>query len=104
MYPSGEARLPMVYLRPGREADFLRYVETTWPGAFVPIPSQEALWAGLFGDAPVYYRTPDRIGDFVIVPQGEAYWFFGDRENFLHGRHGGLSPTEMLVPLLAKVL
>lgn len=103
MMPSGEARFPFVYLRPGREEAFLRYLEETWPGQFLPIPSTQALASGLFGGSP-YDRVPDRIGDYVIIPQGDAYWWFGSRDNPLLGRHGGLSRTEMLVPFLSTVL
>lgn len=104
MYPSGEARMPFVYLRPGREEQFLRYVEDAWPGEFTILPSALALEAGLFGAAPVYPRAAERVGDYVVVPRSAAYWYFGNTENFLRGRHGGLSRTEMLVPLLAVVL
>jgi len=104
MSPSGEARLPLVFLRCGYEAQFLDYVETTWPGQFRVFPSVQALDRGLFGHGEVYERTLERIGDYVVVPQGDAYWWFPDRENHLLGRHGGLSCTEMIVPLLSLVL
>ena len=104
MYPSGEARLPFAYLRPGREEAFLRYIERTWPDEFIAVSSDQALQAGWFGGPPFYERVPDRIGDFIVVPRSDAYWFFGDRENVLQGRHGGMSRTEMLVPLLSMVL
>lgn len=104
MSPSGEARLPFVYLRPGREADFLAYVEQAWPGEFCAIPSQQAIAAGLFGETGTYARLADRLGDFVLVPQGGAYWWFAPRDNPLAGRHGGMSPTEMLSPLLGMVV
>lgn len=100
MQPSCEARMPVVYLRPGCEERFLRYVEQTWPGEFSAIPSQQAVASGLFG-SPVYRRFPERVGDFVLIPRGDGYWWFSDRDNVLLGRHGGLSKTEMLVPLFA---
>ncbi len=104
MLPSGEARLPFVYLRPGREQKFLDYVERTWPGLFQVIPSQQAIQAGLFGSRNIYQRLSDRVGDFVLVPQKDAYWWFADRDNPLLGRHGGLSRTEMLSPFFSFVL
>ena len=104
MYPSGEARLPFAYLRPGREETFLRYIERAWPAEFIAVPSGQALQAGWFGSPPFYERVPDRIGDYVIVPRNNACGFFGDRDNILLGRHGGMSRTEMLVPLLSMVL
>ncbi len=104
MSPSGEARLPLVFLRNGCEVQFLEYLEKTWPGQFCAIPSAQAITAGLFGSAGVYDRLPDRAGDYVVIPQAGAYWWFGSGENVLLGRHGGLSRTEMLVPLLSLLV
>lgn len=104
MLPSGEARLPFAYLRPGREADFQSYLQTAWDGQFLAAPSQLAIQAGLFGEGEVYARLPERVGDFVILPRAPAYWWFGSRDNPLLGRHGGLSRVEMLTPLLSCVL
>jgi hypothetical protein len=104
MMPSGEARLPYAYLRPGGEEPFLRYLEETWPGQFRPVRSAHAIQAGLFGPRGFYDKLPDRVGDYVIVPQNDAYWWFGSRDNPLLGRHGGLSRTEMLTPLFSVVV
>lgn len=104
MVPSGEARLPVVYVRSGKEAAFQRYVESTWPGLFRLIPSEQAVQLGLFGKT-IYKRFTERVGDFIVVPQEDgAYWWFGNRENHLLGRHGGLSRYEMLAPFLALVI
>jgi hypothetical protein len=104
MSPSGEARLPLVFLRSGYEAQFLAYLEKAWPGQFRAIPAAQAIASGLFGPGSVYERLPDRAGDFIIVPQDNAYWWFGSRDNPLLGRHGGLTQTEMLVPLFSMLL
>lgn len=104
MSPSGEARLPFAFLRPGREEQFLRYLEAAWPGEFLAVPSAQAVEAGLFGSSERYSRLIERIGDYVVIPQGSAYWWFAARDNPLLGRHGGMSRTEMLVPLLSLVL
>jgi hypothetical protein len=104
MSPSGEARLPFVFLRPGCEQEFLNYVEATWPGQFLPIPAQQAIQAGLFGSGEITGCLIDRVGDYVVIPQGNAYWWFESRDNPLLGRHGGVHPTEMQIPLLSAVL
>lgn len=102
MVPSGEARMPLVYLRPGRDEKFLRYLESAWPGEFLAMPSEQAVQAGLFGVGKVYPPFRDRVGDWVVFPQGDAYWWFSpNRDNPLLGRHGGLNRTEMLVPLVS---
>jgi hypothetical protein len=103
MSPSGEARLPFVFLRCGREKQFLQYVEETWNGQFRAIPSEQAVCAGLFGPI-TNERLLDRVGDYVIIPQENAYWWFSSRDNPLLGRHGGVSRTEMLVPLLGIII
>lgn len=103
MVPSGEARLPYVYIRPGREEKLRAYIEQTWPGMYRIFRSEDVLRAGLFGANP-YARTPERLGDWVVVPQSNAYWWWGKIENPLLGRHGGLSTIEMLVPLFGMVM
>lgn len=104
MLPSGEARLPFAYLRPGREADFLQYLEATWPGQFPALPAPQVIQAGLFGERARYERLPERVGDYVIFPKAPAYWWFSGRDNPLLGRHGGVSRTEMLTPLLSIMI
>jgi hypothetical protein len=102
--PSGEARLAYLYVRPGCEARLQAYVEQTWPGQFRILPAAQALEAGLWGDGQVYPAVKDRIGDYVLQAQGNAYWWWAHKENPLLGRHGGVTPKEMLVPLLAMVV
>jgi hypothetical protein len=104
MLPSSEARLPFVFLRPGSEQRFLDYLEEAWPGQFRAFPAAQALEAGLFGADAICERTVDRLGDYLVVPQGSAYWWFANRDNPMVGRHGGLSQAEMLVPLLMSAL
>jgi hypothetical protein len=99
---SGESRFRWLHSWPGR-ADILvdravaRYGEEAWvatrdevisSGALGGVPSEEAL---------------GRLGDVLLVPRGDnAYLDPTDLgEAKLVSRHGGLTPEEMLVPLLA---
>jgi hypothetical protein len=101
MLPSGEARLPYIFLRPGREKRFRELVEERWPGRFSLVPSAEFIAAGMFGPRGVHPRVPESAGDFVVIPRsGDYWWFHPAQANPLLGRHGGLTRTEMLVPLL----
>ncbi len=102
--PSGESRLAYLHVKPGREARLQNYIQHTWPGRFVVVPSEQALAAGLFGAAPYHPRIEERLGDFVMIAQEDAYLWWPERENPLLGRHGGLSRIEMVVPLLGWVL
>jgi hypothetical protein len=46
----------------------------------------------------------DRLGDWILIAQDDAYLWWSDRENPLLGRHGGLSSAEMLVPFVGMLL
>lgn len=104
MQPSGESRLPYVYLRSGQEAAFEAYLRQAWGGAFRSVPPAEALDAGLFGPGEVYPRTRERLGDRVVIPPDTQYWWWADKDNPLLGRHGGVHPDEMLVPFVGLVI
>jgi hypothetical protein len=77
------------------------YLNRTWPDQFTLVDPATAVASGLFGPGQPHPRLLDRLGDMIAAARGSAYWWWGDKENRLHGRHGGLSPDEMLVPLLA---
>ena len=101
MAPSGENRLPYFFLRSGRENHAREFIQKIWPDEFLIVPSADALSAGLFGPGQPYARVPERLGDWVLIPQGDAYMWWAPKENLLRGRHGGLSPQEMFVPFWA---
>jgi hypothetical protein len=99
--PTGENRLAYFYVRPGQVDSVRSYLESAWPGQFTVITARQALQAGLLGPGEVYHRLPDRLGDLLVIAHGEAYLWWAEKENPLLGRHGGLTPQEMLVPFLA---
>lgn len=82
----------------------LWYIDRTWPGGFKVKKLAAVLKAGLFGEVPPYTRAPERLGDRVIFPPWKAFFRWADKANPLLGRHGGLNPQEMLVPLGAGKL
>jgi hypothetical protein len=104
MLPSGEARLPYLYIHPGREHQVTQYIQHTWAGQFCLLASQAVISSGLFGPGKAHARLADRVGDLIVVPQGDAYWWWSDKPNEMRGRHGGLSQVEMQVPLFGLVL
>lgn len=59
---------------------------------------------GLFGIGSPAPESLARLGHFIVVPRGLHYLDRQDRRLKLRGRHGGLSPDEMLVPWLAARL
>jgi len=101
MKPTGESRLPFLFIKKDHEEMVVRYLATHWDQQFEMVSSAEFLNSGLMGFRKVYKGTTDRIGDWVVIPRNNAYWWWVNKENILRGRHGGLSPQEMLVPFFA---
>jgi hypothetical protein len=99
---SGESRFRWLHSWPGR-ADILmeravaRYSDEAWVAT-----RDEVIGSGAFGGVPSEEALA-RLGDVLLVPRGDnAYLDPTDLgEAKLVSRHGGLSPEEMLVPLLA---
>lgn len=104
LQPTGENRLIYLYVKPGQTEAVREYIERTWPNQFVILESSYAQEVGLFGPGPHSPHLAERLGDLVLIAKGSAYLWWGVSENPLIGRHGGLSPEEMLVPLLAAPL
>jgi len=102
--PTGENRLAYLYLRPGCEDALRQYVEDAWPGQFQFLDPATMLEKGLFGPGDPHPQMADRTGDLMVSAQGQAYWWWADKENPLIGRHGGLSNEEMIVPFLGARL
>lgn len=101
LQPTGGSRLTYFHPRPGMVPAVEDYIHAAWPGEFSTMPSMRALETGLFGPGIPAVTVPDRIGDLLAIPTGKAYFWWADKPNPLLGRHGGLDPLEMLVPLLA---
>ncbi len=99
--PTGEHRLAYLYIRPGQVEYVRSYIEQTWRDKFTVVKSQHALKAGLLGPGNPHPQLNDRLGEYMLIARDDAYLWWADNENFLHGRHGGLSPDEMLVPFIA---
>lgn len=99
--PTGENRLAYLYMRPGQSEAVREYIERHWPGQFTLLDPAYAVDAGLFGPGTPHPGLLDRLGDLIALARGQGYWWWHAKENRLLGRHGGLHPEEMLVPLLA---
>jgi hypothetical protein len=76
------------------------YIERSWPGQFTFLDPVFAVEAGLFGPGPYHPRLFDRLGDLIVLARRDAYLWWSNKKDHLFGRHGGLSPDEMLVPFL----
>ena len=101
MQPTGENRLAYLYPKPGQLDAVEEYIQRTWPGGFTIAPSSYLLEKGLFGPGEPHPAATSRLGDRTLVSHDRHYLWWSHRENPLLGRHGGLSPEEMLVPIFA---
>ncbi len=101
---SGESRAAYLFVRHGRADDVRAYFADRLAGRFVLLDSAAALAAGLFGQGKHAPETPFRIGDLLAPARGQNTLRRGEKELRMKGRHGGLSPDEMLVPLIGARL
>jgi hypothetical protein len=104
MLPSGESRLPYLFIREGREKEVNDYLGTTWPGKFRVLTKHEFLESGVLGNSLPCQASIDRLGDLVVIPNGKDYLRWASNENHMLGRHGAFLPEEMLVPFMAIML
>lgn len=102
--PLGESRVPFFYIREGQYETVQQYVDEHFAGHFIFFSQDELLRSGLLGPGIPYVETSHRLGDIIGIATGNAH-FARDAESVKNkptlGRHGGLTPEEMLVPLLA---
>ena len=97
--PMGEARVPFFYPHPDQREVVRAYLGGELSDAFVTLERNAVLESGLLGPGPIYRETPYRLGDLVALARGNHYLAKQEKSLKMLGRHGGLSPAEMLVPL-----
>jgi hypothetical protein len=102
--PTGENRFQYLFARPGQVEAVQAYYQRSWPRQFSFIDPAQAVEAGLFGPGQPHPQLMDRLGDLLALAQGNHYLWWANKDNPLLGRHGGLSPEEMLVPFLVARL
>jgi len=100
LMPTGENRLAYFYVQPGQIEAVREYIARNWLNQFILLDSRYAVEQGLFGPGAAHPRLLERVGDLIAAAQGDAYFWWADKENRMSGRHGGVHPDEMLVPLL----
>lgn len=97
-------RVCAVFLKQGKEKLFLEKFNTHLKDDFILIKSEQALKQGLFGTGKQNPHIHDFLGDYLIIAIGHRTL----RQNIPNARptpefkscHAGLSPQEMLVPLI----
>lgn len=100
---SGERRAAYCHVQPGCAAAFADYVRNELGEQVVLVESARAMADGWFGPPPYHPELAARIGDFILLGRGEVTvkdWLPGEKRYQQLAVHGGLSPAEMLVPLI----
>jgi len=95
--PTGESRMSYIYTR---QIDEVR--ELLENQGILTVEAEDAVRRGLFGPRLLYRH---RVGDLIALPRGNTClrYPYGSRgaEFDLKGHHGGLTPSETIVPLLS---
>lgn len=101
---AGEPRAAYLYCTQGEVEAVRQYFAERLADKFFVLDSRAALEAGLFGLPPFAPETRYRVGDLIVLARDNyTLWERDDAPKVL-GRHGSLSETEMVVPLLAARL
>lgn len=112
-YPAGERRATYLYAQPGQQERVEAYARERLGEVAVVVSRHEAERRGLFGPVPLSPRASARIGDVLLLPRRNLQLYFQPPVEHVprplrlpeppafQGLHGGLSPEETLVPLLA---
>lgn len=100
--PLGESRTPFLYARAGKARWVREVMQTQFAERFALYSRSEVVQQGLLGPGPLHPEVPFRLGDWIGISRGGWYMAATEQDaRRLTGRHGGLLPEEMLVPLLA---
>jgi hypothetical protein len=108
--PSGERRAVYLHPRPGATAEVLDYARERLRDVAAAMPREDAVAQGLFGPGPLSTRAAERIGEVLLFPRGTLQLATPvespdgtppPKTPAFRGLHGGLTPDEALVPLLA---
>lgn len=102
--PAGSCRDLFLHVRSGHIDEVCDRLGDRLDGIADVVTAAALVAAGAFAEPSARLRS--RLGDVVVLPHyGEAvFWHEPDRfVQDLHGQHGGLSPQEMEIPLLAWI-
>jgi hypothetical protein len=103
--PVGEPRASYLFVREGQMRAMAEFATERFGDGLVCLDAGEALAMGLFGRGEMSSEVERRIGDLLLVSTDRTGLFHPYPEALmLKGMHGGLTPHEMLVPLIVTRL
>ena len=100
--PCGDAGHASCFVRPRREQAFLDLVAEHLGEACTCVAGETLLAMGAFGGGIPHPRLAGRVGDYLLIARDRhafAAPVAGETPFFMVGNHGGMSATEMRVPL-----
>lgn len=100
--PYGEPRVPMFRVNQGSAPAFAAAFRARFGDRFVLLSADDAEGLSLLGTEPLSVETRERVGDFVAPALGDDVLLYDpDAElRAMAGTHGGMTPAEMMVPLV----
>lgn len=98
--PSGGPRAAYLFARHGTADAVSTYVRQHLGHQLTAVDSAQALAAGLLGPDQPAPETFYRVGDVLVLGRGRHVLRHREPKFQVRGVHGGLSASEMLVPLL----
>jgi predicted AlkP superfamily pyrophosphatase or phosphodiesterase len=99
----GDPRLAYCYLRPNKTKQFEDFIGEYFSHACELRKSEELIENNFFGLSTPSRKLYDRVGDYTLIMKDNYVikdFLLGEKEKFLIGNHGGVSSTEMFVPLI----
>jgi hypothetical protein len=102
--PWGSARDTFMLVEEDRLEKTMEYLQKKLEGKATVIKTQEAIEAGLFGINKPTKKFRRRVGNLMVLPHGNrTVWYKYREEEKLKvgGHHGGLTESEMTIPLAA---
>ena len=105
--PVGDSRCGFLFSRQGEKENLKSALEKSLDG-FKLVASKDLIESGAFGRAADSMSLQSAVGDFAALSKGPnalSYPYYeDDRNREQHGGHGGMTPEEVMVPLLSMRL
>lgn len=107
LVPAGSPRDAFLYVREERLEDAYELLANELEGYADVVKTSDLLKAGYFGTLPVCADLLARLGNLTVLPHPHNCVWWYEEKKFVQkffGHHGGLTPTEMEIPLVLMEL